>query len=107
MQHSISKTLFYRLRKVGNSLTRLQSHFYYLDKCNNNVFINKGFLRSSNVTYEDSYHTCQQKQDRASLEIQEEVTSWLEIKIKLIKKDFICKKDAKRTLHSGILASTS
>ena len=47
-------------------------------------------LRSSNVTYEDKtlQHTCQQKQDGASLEIQKDATSWLGIKVKWIKNTF-------------------
>ena len=90
MQHTISQSLFFKLRKVGNSLTRFQSHANYLERCNSNLFISKGFLRQSNVT---NYHKnlqskCQQKQDHSSRKIQKEAMIWLKNKVSMIKKDF-------------------
>ena len=86
----MTQTLVFKLHKVGNSLTRYERHHSYLERCNSNNIISKGFLRTCNVTYTDQnlQDTCQRKQDKASWEIQNEVTNWQSSKVKLIKKDF-------------------
>ena len=91
MNHSLSETLFFKLRKVGNSLTRFQRHKSYLEKCNSYFMISKGFLKDTSVSFEDTnlMKKCQLKQDKALWEIQQEVTSWLGQKVLILKKDFI------------------
>ena len=90
MNRSTSQILFFKLRKVGNSLTRFQSNKTFLDRCNDNFIITKGFIKDVKVTYEDTnlIKICQEKQNKASWEIQNEVSLWLGQKVKMIKQDF-------------------
>ena len=90
MNRSASQVLFFKLRKVGNSLTRFQSDKTYLDRCNDSLIITKGFIKDVKVTYEDTnlIKICQEKQNKASWEIQNEVSLWLGEKVKMIKQDF-------------------
>ena len=90
MNRIASQILFFRLCKVGNSLTRFQSNTTFLDRCDNNFIITKGFIKDVKVTYEDTnlIKMCQEKRNKASWEVQNEVSLWLGQKVKMIKQDF-------------------
>ena len=90
--------LFYALRKTGNNLTNLDSHIEFLSKCSNANIITKGFLKHSDVTYNDTQLTyeCDQIQDEACWNIQCKVLNFLQNKTRIVQKEF---KSLKRSLY--------